>query len=152
MLEPKFLVADEPVSSLDVSIQSQILNLLLDLQNDLHLTYLIIAHDLGVVEHISHRVAVMYLGRLVELAPRAVLFAEPLHPYTQALMASIPARRSGPGTLNRPLFGEVPSPMHPPAGCFFHPRCPFADQLCGRQAPDWRQVEPGRFVACWKVG
>jgi len=151
VLEPQFLIADEPVSALDVSIQSQILNLLLDLQNDLDLTYLIIAHNLGVVEHISHRVAVMYLGRIIELAPCETLFSRPMHPYTQALMASIPGRLSRADAKTSRLRGEIPSPMHPPSGCRFHPRCPLSDAHCAQEAPLWMEIEPGHFVACWRV-
>jgi len=151
-LNPKFIVCDEPVSSLDVSIQAQILNLLEDLQEEFGLSYLFIAHDLRVVAHISRRVAVMYLGRIVELAPTDELYEQPLHPYTEALLAAIPVL--DPETKHKKirLPGDVPSPINPPPGCPFHPRCPLADETCQRQEPELHQLSPDHFVACLKAG
>lgn len=147
-VNPKLIIADEPVSALDVSIQSQILNLLKDLQEQYNLTYVFIAHDLSVVEHISDRVGVMYLGRLVELADRDGLFGGPLHPYTKALLSAVPIPDP---TLRRDriiLKGDIPSPADPPSGCTFHTRCPFAQQLCKDQVPEFRELGKGHFVAC----
>lgn len=150
-LGPKFIVCDEPVSALDVSIQSQIVNLLMDLQSQLGLTYLFIAHDLAVVRHISRQVAVMYLGRIVEYADREVLFARPLHPYTQALMSAIPQPDPARRRMRIVLGGEVPSPANPPSGCPFHPRCPLAEPRCSREIQTLQEKEPGHKAACWKA-
>ena len=149
-LEPSLIVADEPVSALDVSIQAQIINLFADLQQRLHLTYVFIAHDLSVVRQVSMRVAVMYLGSIVELAPAEELFRAPAHPYTQALISAVPLPRRG-GTARRQrivLQGEVPSPTSPPPGCRFHPRCRYAQARCRDERPLLRAVAPGRQVAC----
>jgi peptide/nickel transport system ATP-binding protein/oligopeptide transport system ATP-binding protein len=150
-LRPRFIVADEPVSALDVSIQSQVLNILKDLQAEFHLTYLFIAHNMSVVEHISDRVAVMYLGKVVELASRGELFANPLHPYTQALMSAIPIPDPHLRKQRILLPGDVPSPLNPPRGCRFHPRCPVAMEHCGIQEPRFQEVSPDHSVACWRV-
>jgi peptide/nickel transport system ATP-binding protein/oligopeptide transport system ATP-binding protein len=150
-LEPKFIIADEPVSALDVSIQAQVLNILKNLQRDMGFSYLFIAHNLSVVEHISDRVAVMYLGKMVELADRQELFERPLHPYTQALMSAIPIPDP---TLKREriiLKGDVPSPVNPPSGCHFHPRCPVVMDHCSVDEPGFKDVDAGHFVACWRV-
>jgi oligopeptide/dipeptide ABC transporter ATP-binding protein len=148
-LQPKFIICDEPVSALDVSIQSQVLNILKDLQGEFGLTYLFIAHNLSVVEHISDRVAVMYLGKMVELTRREELFANPLHPYTQALMSAIPIPDP---TLKRErtiLKGDVPSPLNPPHGCRFHPRCPVVKDICSQEEPEFKEVGADHWVACW---
>ncbi|MCD6395789.1 MAG: dipeptide ABC transporter ATP-binding protein [Planctomycetes bacterium] len=152
-LGPKFIVCDEPVSALDVSIQSQIINLLQDLQDELGLTYLFIAHDLAVVEHISDHVAVMYLGRIVEYTDRDELYANPLHPYTRALMSAIPRPEPQRRHERIVLHGEVPSPSNPPSGCPFHPRCPIAQERCSREVQHLEQKGQGKehLVACWKA-
>ncbi len=150
-LNPDFIVCDEPVSALDVSIQSQVLNILKDLQQNLSLTYLFIAHNLSVVEHISDRVAVMYLGKMVELTGRDELFRNPLHPYTQALMSAIPIADPKAKRQRVILKGDVPSPLNPPAGCRFHPRCPVAMDICSQQQPEFKEHNPGHWVACWRV-
>jgi len=152
-LNPEFIVCDEAISALDVSIQAQVINLLEDLRESLGLTYLFIAHDLSVVRHISNRVAVMYLGRIVELAPSDELFENPLHPYTRALINAVPTPDPDVehARAHAPLQGEVPSPMHPPPGCVFNPRCPLAVESCRRQVPEIRELRPGHFVACTEV-
>jgi peptide/nickel transport system ATP-binding protein len=152
-LEPSFIVCDEAVSALDVSVQAQIVNLLEDLQRRLGLTYLFIAHDLAVVRHISRRVVVMYLGRVMEIADREDLYREPLHPYTQLLLAAAPvpdpvAERERSSSL---ITGEVPSPLAPPAGCVFHTRCPMAGPECHTHTPELREARPGHRVACIKA-
>jgi peptide/nickel transport system ATP-binding protein len=148
VLRPDFIVCDEAVSALDVSIQAQILNLLKDLQSELNLTYLFIAHDLSVVEHICNRVGVMYLGRIVEMAETDELFYNPLHPYTEALMSAIPA--ADPRLVMKPIMlsGEIPSPIDPPPGCSFHPRCKYAQDICKTDRPEWIEEKPGHFSAC----
>ena len=150
-LRPKLIVADEPVSALDVSIQAQTLNILEDLQKEFGLTYLFIAHDLSVVEHISSRVAVMYLGNIVELANSEELYAEPRHPYTEALLSSVP--RTDPDHVSRRIVleGDVPSPVNPPAGCKFHPRCRYAKDYCSKEVPAWREVSPDHWAACHRI-
>ena len=147
-LNPKLIVCDEPVSALDVSIQAQVINLLEDLQHDFDLTYIFVAHDLSVVEHISDRVAVMYVGRLVELATTEALYYTPKHPYTEALMAAVP--KPDPRRRERPikLPGEVASPINPPSGCYFHPRCRYAKEICSKENPPLIEVEPEHWAAC----
>jgi peptide/nickel transport system ATP-binding protein len=150
-VNPRLVVADEPVSALDVSVQAQILNLMLDLQKRLNLTYLFVAHNLGVVKHICDRVAVMYVGKIVELASTEELYRRPKHPYTAALMAAVPVADPRIKTGNVELKGEVPSPAKPPSGCYFHPRCEFAIDVCRSQAPEFREVLPGHFVSCHRA-
>jgi len=147
-VSPKLIVCDEPVSALDVSIQAQVINLLEDLQEKFNLTYLFIAHDLSVVEHASTRIAVMYLGRIVEVAAARDLYTAPRHPYTEALLSAVPI--PDPATSRRRIVieGDVPNPIHPPSGCHFHPRCPRADERCSREAPVLREIAPGRLAAC----
>ena len=146
-VRPDFLVCDESVAALDVSIQAQVLNLFVQLRQDFDLTYLFVSHDLGVVEHISDRIAVMYLGRLVELGEAQDLIARPNHPYTQALVSEIPTFETGKKTYHA-IKGEIPSPLNPPAGCHFHPRCPHAHDRCRLEVPALREVAPGRLSAC----
>ena len=150
-LRPKFIICDEPVSALDVSIQSQVLNILKDLQREFGLTYLFIAHNLSVVEHISDRVAVMYLGKMVELASREDLYREALHPYTQALFSAIPVPDPSIKRDRIILKGDVPSPLHPPKGCRFHPRCPVAIDICSVEEPAFKESKKDHWAACWLV-
>jgi len=147
-VRPQFIVADEPVSALDVSIQAQTLNLLQDLQQEFHLSYLFISHDLSVVEHVSDLVAVMYVGKLVETAETEELYHNPLHPYTEALLSSVPNPDPIVSRKRIVLVGEVPSPSNPPSGCYFHPRCGYAQERCSTEEPTLREVRPGHFVAC----
>ncbi len=146
-VKPAFLVCDEAVAALDVSIQAQVLNLFMDLREKFGLTYLFISHDLGVVRHLAQRVVVMYLGRVIEIAPAAELYAKPNHPYTQALLAEVP-RLDRRRRVFAPVKGEIPSPLAPPSGCHFHPRCPHAMERCAREVPALRAVAPGRVSAC----
>jgi oligopeptide/dipeptide ABC transporter ATP-binding protein len=147
-LNPKLIIGDEPVSALDVSIQAQVINLLMDLQRDLKLSYLFISHNLAVVEHISHRIAVMYLGRIVEYTDKVTLFTRPLHPYTEALLAAVPVPDPAIKRVKLVVQGDVPSPLNPPPGCRFHTRCPYAEARCKIDVPALREVEPGHYVAC----
>ncbi len=152
-LEPKFIVCDEPIAALDVSIQAQVVNLLEDLQRQHQLTYLFISHDLSMVRHIADRIAVMYLGKLVELAPRNTLYTTPRHPYTKALLSAVPEPDPEKEAVRERIIlkGDVPSPANPPSGCNFSSRCPIAEVRCSRETPPWRELEGGRFVACHMV-
>ena len=147
-LNPRLIIGDEPVSALDVSIQAQVINLLMDLQRELQVSYLFISHNLAVVEHIAHRVAVMYLGRIVEYTDKTTLFTRPLHPYTEALLAAVPVPDPAIKRAKRVVQGDVPSPLKPPPGCHFHTRCPYAEARCRQEVPALREVEPGHHVAC----
>jgi len=151
VLHPRLVVADEPVSALDVSVQAQVLNLLLDLQEQLNLTYLFVAHNLGVVKHICDRVAVMYVGKLVETANTNEIFNHPRHPYTAALMAAVPVSDPRIQVGDVELKGEVPSPANPPGGCYFHPRCAFATDRCRTETPALRELTPEHFVSCHRA-
>jgi oligopeptide/dipeptide ABC transporter ATP-binding protein len=147
-LSPKLIIGDEPVSALDVSIQAQVINLMMDLQRDQNLSYLFIAHDLAVVEHISHRIAVMYLGKIVEHTDKQTLFTNPLHPYTEALLAAVPIPNPRLKRKKHVLQGDVPSPINPPPGCTFHTRCPYAEARCRIEVPLLREISRGHSVAC----
>jgi len=147
-LNPNLIVADEPVSALDVAVQAQILNLMLDLQDELDLTYLFVAHDLSVVKHVSDRVAVMYVGKLAEVAETEELYTSPLHPYTEALLSAVPIPDPTVRVERIILEGNVADPANPPSGCYFHPRCQYARERCMLDTPELREVEPDHFVAC----
>ena len=150
-LNPRMVVADEPVSALDVSVQAQVLNLMLDLQEKLQLTYLFVAHDLSVVKHISDRVCVMYVGKIVEMAATEELFYTPYHPYTAALMMAVPVPDPSKRDIIQDLPGEVASPANPPSGCYFHPRCEYAQEICRTQTPELRELSPDHFVSCHRA-
>jgi oligopeptide transport system ATP-binding protein len=152
-LNPEFIVCDEAVSALDVSIQAQVINLLEDLRDEFDLTYLFISHDLSVVRHLCHRVAVMYLGKMVELADCDELYDNPLHPYTNVLLSAVPIPDPDveAGRAHEIVKGEVPSPINPPSGCVFHPRCTMATERCSQEIPEFREVKAGHWVACWEV-
>ncbi len=151
VVEPQIIVCDEAVSALDVSIQAQVINLLRDLQKDLNLTYLFISHDLSVVEHISDKVGVMYLGKMVEFGHTEALFEKPLHPYTEALLSAVPVADPTIQIERIPLKGEIPNPANPPSGCFFHTRCQYCTEKCAQTAPEYVEMEPGHFVACHRA-
>jgi peptide/nickel transport system ATP-binding protein len=150
-LHPRLVVADEPVSALDVSVQAQVLNLLLELQQRLNLTYLFVAHDLSVVKHISDRVAVMYVGKIVEMAPTEEIFNAPRQPYTAALLSAVPVADPRIRSQMTPLKGEVPSPANPPSGCYFHPRCPYVVDICRTQTPPLEEISPQHYVSCHRA-
>jgi peptide/nickel transport system ATP-binding protein len=150
-LNPRLVVADEPVSALDVSVQAQVLNLMMRLQQELHLTYLFVAHDLSVVKHFCDRVTVMYVGKIVETAPTQELFYFPKHPYTAALMSAVPVPDPSIRSALATLEGDVPSPANPPSGCYFHPRCPHAVDICSQEAPTLEEITPGHFVSCHRA-
>ena len=151
VIEPQIIVCDEAVSALDVSIQAQVINLLHDLQKEFALTYLFISHDLSVVEYISDKVGVMYLGKLVEYAPTKDLFSHPMHPYTESLLSAVPVADPTQQMERIPLEGEIPNPANPPTGCYFHTRCRYCKQQCKAAAPDYKELEPGHFVACHRA-
>ncbi|MFH1757881.1 MAG: oligopeptide/dipeptide ABC transporter ATP-binding protein [Pseudomonadota bacterium] len=152
ILKPKLIICDEPVSALDVSIQAQVINLLSDLKAEFHLSYIMIAHDLSVVNHVSNRIAVMYLGKVIELTSNKRLLAKPLHPYTQALMSAVPVLDPDKKKKRIILKGDVPSPINPPSGCRFHPRCPQVMNICSKIEPIWAEVEPNHFAMCHLYG
>jgi len=151
VINPRVIVCDEPVSALDVSIQAQVINLLKDLQRELGLTYIFISHDLSVVEHISDKVGVMYLGKMVEFAETEALFSKPLHPYTEALLSSVPVADPTVKMNRIPLKGEIPNPANPPSGCYFHERCSYCIDSCTKESPEYREIEKDRFVACHRA-
>ena len=151
VVDPKIVICDEAVSALDVSVQAQVINLLRDLQKEFHLTYLFISHDLSVVEHISNKVGVMYLGRMVEYAPTDALFSRPLHPYTEALLSAVPIPDPAIQIERIPLKGEIPNPANPPSGCYFHERCSYCCEKCCHEVPPYVEAEPGHFVACHRA-
>ncbi len=152
-VEPEFIVCDEPISALDVSIQSQIVNMLEDMQDEMGLTYLFIAHDISVVRHISDRIGVMYLGNMVELGESNTLYKNPLHPYTKTLLSAVPVPDPELSKTRQRIIleGDIPSPINPPSGCRFHTRCPFATDICKQKVPEWREVEPDHFAACHNI-